>query len=486
MDNRLLSASDYNLLRSSNVIKLEEKFERFRTALPFLKTTEYQQGNHVCLLYDDDASMKTFCKEYISSGLKNGERVICLFDRMNYERILEILDLQGLDYFSQVVGNLIVKSCENSIMMGDEKKPKSIAALYAEIVGPYNRKETKKTRIITEMSVFLRNFPDSNELLELEAHINENLDDDVKLLCLYNSKSFDPRFLISVLQTHPFCAFENAIFKNVNYIPPQQYLSKDKDRVFLNAIMECMKKGRDLEQDIRDKSLLIEELMNLEKKLIQKNKELDEFTSIVSHELKSPLNLIKAYLDEIKDPELFGYYAERLAVKVNDSIHMVDNLLKLSRAGLIIREKQRVELDLTIRSVFYCLKPSDVNARLTIAPNFPGVVGDVSRLEQVFTNLISNSIQHRDPDKHELEIEVKYKIRNDEIIILYKDNGLGIKKEVLGRLFEPGYTTRDNGNGFGLVIVRKIIEAHGGVIKANSLGERMGASFIIRIPMGMK
>jgi C4-dicarboxylate-specific signal transduction histidine kinase len=482
MDN-MISVADSRFVKPNNVIKLEEKFERFRTALPFLRATQSQQGSHICLLYDNDAVLKTFCRDYITQGLKNGERVICLFDKLNRSQVLEILDMQIFDGFPQIMDNLIVKNQDNSCFMNSVNQSDTLAVLFSETINSFNREENKKTRIITEMSIFFGVFSQINELFELEAKINERLTDDVSLLCLYNTKVFESKFLISVLQAHPYCAFDNMVFKNLNYIPPEQYLSNDKDKVFLNAIMDCMRKSRDLEQDLSDKSLLIEELMTLEKKLMQKNKELDDFTSIVSHELKNPLNLIKAYLEEMKEPEAFQVFAGRLSSKVNDSLSMIDNMLQLSRAGLTIREKQKVELDMMIRSVFYCLKPSEMKAKLNIAGNFPPVYGDLARLEQVFTNLISNSMQHRDPEKQELEIEVKFKQHDGEIIILYKDNGLGIKKDRLNRLFEPGFTTRDNGNGFGLVIVKKIIEAHGGDIRANSLGEKMGASFIIKLPL---
>lgn len=225
----------------------------------------------------------------------------------------------------------------------------------------------------------------------------------------------------------------------------------------------------------------------IEQELINKNKELNDFTYRVSHDLKSPINLIKGFVMEIgEDPSLFDKYFKRIIEQADDLLNFINSLLKLSRAGRVIGYKESIDMEILIKKIFYPAKPPDMKAQLTLDLPLDSIIGDPGSLDQVFSNLIYNSIRYRDPDKEILEITVRCFKDNNRAVISFKDNGIGIDEVSIDRIFNVGFTgTRGKGTGFGLAIVKKIINAHNGSITVKSDGKELGTEFIITLPLTM-
>lgn len=228
-----------------------------------------------------------------------------------------------------------------------------------------------------------------------------------------------------------------------------------------------------------------EERLRIEKELLDKNRELSDFAYMVSHDLKGTINLLKGFLLAIKDdPPLFDQYYEKVLNSFDRIIAFVNNLLNLSRAGRIIDEKIEVNLKDLLERTFKEVKTDEVNAEMMIDDSDLVIIGDLEKIRQVFYNLLRNSIQNRDPKKDKLYINIDLKKDRKECTIILRDNGSGIESEFLGKIFNAGFTLRkEKGNGFGLAIVKKIIEAHGGTIWAESPGPGRGITFYIRIPL---
>ncbi|MCE1248906.1 MAG: response regulator [Firmicutes bacterium] len=222
-----------------------------------------------------------------------------------------------------------------------------------------------------------------------------------------------------------------------------------------------------------------------EEELIEKNQELNDFTYIVSHDLKSPLNKIKGFLMLIS--ENHNMFDELFPIVIKQSetlISFIDRLLELSRAGKVIDDKININLDYLVNKVFTIAKPPDISVQFSVNGSLPVISGDPIRMEQVFSNLFNNSISFRDPSKKTLVIEVGSKIYKNFALISVKDNGVGIKHEKLDRVFDICYTEgRKGGTGFGLTITKKVIEAHGGNIWADSHGENKGTTIFMKIPL---
>lgn len=222
----------------------------------------------------------------------------------------------------------------------------------------------------------------------------------------------------------------------------------------------------------------------MQKDLVEKNRELNDFVYVVSHDLKNPLNIIKGFLNLIKEePENFNNYFPRVIRQADFLVDFIDKLLHLSRAGRVIGEKTYIDPGLIARQIFHTSKPEDVEAKLEIRGMIPKIKCDAERLAQALRNVLENSIKYRDPEKEKLVIEMTHKKAGKNVTLRIRDNGLGMTKEQLKKIFNAGYTVdAGSGTGFGLPIARKIIEAHGGKIWASSPGLKNGSEFFIRMP----
>ena len=220
-----------------------------------------------------------------------------------------------------------------------------------------------------------------------------------------------------------------------------------------------------------------------EKELLAKNRELNDFTHIVSHDLKGEINLILNYLELIKNnPEEMEEYYERPMAIGTRLLDFIDNLLSLSRAGKVIGEKVDVNVEEEIKQVFDIYAKPESSARLSFVTPVPCIRTDPICLRQLFSNLIQNSINYRDTKKEMLIIEVSFVKDEDNIRIIYKDNGAGIPEKYLNDIFRPGFRLKKGkGTGFGLSIVKKIVDAHNGKIHVKS-GIGKGTEFSMELP----
>ncbi len=228
----------------------------------------------------------------------------------------------------------------------------------------------------------------------------------------------------------------------------------------------------------------VTERKRMEQELINRNRELSDFSYRVSHDLKSPLNILKGYLLALEEePEKQALFLPRLRKQANRITEFIDRLLSLSRAGKVLRDKKKVPIKPLVENCI--LKTAgDAPILFTTDFQFDSVDGDIESLMLVFTNLFENSIKYCNPRREKVEISVKGRKTGSDILIEVKDNGIGIKSEELDNIFLPGYALKkDRSTGFGLAIVKKIIEAHGGSISARSDGPDKGTSFIIRFPL---
>ncbi len=237
---------------------------------------------------------------------------------------------------------------------------------------------------------------------------------------------------------------------------------------------------------VEDLNKTTEELKLARNKLEEKidevekiNKELDDFTYIVSHDLKEPLRGVKAFtklLVEDYSPKL-DQEAKNYITTISDSSsrmsRLIEDLLNLSRIGRIGSVEPDVDLNELLSDVkkdlAYSLEEKKVDLKL--AKEFPKVTCDRVRIREVFTNLISNAIKYSKKDVKPI-IEVGYSKKDKFYEFFVKDNGLGIEKEYYDRVFKIFQRLHakgeHEGTGAGLTIVKKIVENHGGSIWVES------------------
>ena len=207
-----------------------------------------------------------------------------------------------------------------------------------------------------------------------------------------------------------------------------------------------------------------------------------EFIGNVSHELKTPIFNIQGYILTLLDGGLYDEevnmkYLKRTSKSVDRMINIVEDLevitrLETEETQLEIGEFNIVELAKDVLDQLE-LKANESKIELSIQKEILGefVLGDIDKIQQVFANLVSNSIKY---GKEGGRTEVRFFDMNENILIEIADDGIGISEMDLPRLFERFYRVDKNrsrkigGTGLGLAIVKHIIEAHNQTINVRS------------------
>jgi signal transduction histidine kinase len=206
----------------------------------------------------------------------------------------------------------------------------------------------------------------------------------------------------------------------------------------------------------------------VETRLRQQNERLESFASIVSHDLRNPLNTADGWLEmarEDGDGEAF----ERVADSHDRMRELIEDVLAMVRAGRDVEDPDPVDVDDVATDAWEQVATGE--ASLTVAESFT-LWGDRSRLMQLFENLFRNSVEHGATDTAGLAVTV------DRLAggFYVDDDGVGIPPEDRDCVFDTGYTTDEEGTGIGLGIVEDIATAHGWAVSADE-SDAGGARF---------
>jgi len=218
------------------------------------------------------------------------------------------------------------------------------------------------------------------------------------------------------------------------------------------------------------------------------------FISVISHELKTPVALIKGYAGTLRREDAnwdMDTVRESLEVIEEESdrlTRLIDNLLDASRlqAGQMRLDKTDVRLDrLAARTVNEFRTQTELHTfELDFPPDFPAVQADQERLRQVLSNLLSNAIKYS-PNKGRIIVSGRYD--DEQVYVAVTDQGIGIPIGERERIFDRFYrvetalSRRTQGAGLGLYLVKSVIEAHGGQIWVEG-NEGQGSTFVFTLP----
>lgn len=231
-------------------------------------------------------------------------------------------------------------------------------------------------------------------------------------------------------------------------------------------------------------------------KLQELDKLKNEFVSIASHELRTPMTAIRNYLWMAlnrSEEELPVELKEQLEVayqSVERLIHLVKDMLTVSRieAGKISLDKEKLDWNETVEQVHKELRPiadkKQIDFPIKTSEKSLKIFADKTRIMEVLQNIIGNALKFT-PDKGRVAVEIR--VEKDQVITTIEDTGPGIAEEDLKKLFTK-FTVintyekaKDSGTGLGLYISRQIVNLHDGTIEASSkLGE--GTTFSIFLP----
>ncbi|KAA9398111.1 PAS domain-containing sensor histidine kinase [Haloarcula sp. CBA1130] len=219
----------------------------------------------------------------------------------------------------------------------------------------------------------------------------------------------------------------------------------------------------------------ITERKRREQQLKHQNERLDEFVSIVSHDLRNPLNVASGrthlLLNDIEDGAV-REGLEEVAAAHERMARILDDTLTLARQGRVVGETASVSIETVAADAWQQVETED--ATLTVETE-ASIEADSERLQQLFENLYRNAIEHAGAECT-VVVSTPSHERNGFSIA---DDGPGIPPDDRELVFEHGYSTNSDGTGFGLSIVQSIAEAHGWSVTVSE-SEMGGARFDIR------
>jgi signal transduction histidine kinase len=225
----------------------------------------------------------------------------------------------------------------------------------------------------------------------------------------------------------------------------------------------------------------------------------DEFLAMLSHELRNPLAAIDGAVRLMQHKNLFdpqlAWARDVLGRQLEQLGRLIDDLLDISRIsrGKITLRREPVELVTVIARAVETVRPLIEARRHELRVQMPDrpvrLHGDLVRLTQVVSNLLTNAAKYSDDGGHiELLVSTAFGADGDQVEIRVQDSGIGIAADQLGQVFElfrqleNPLARKEGGLGVGLALARGLVEMHGGQIEAISPGIGRGSEFIVRLP----
>jgi two-component system, sensor histidine kinase and response regulator len=231
------------------------------------------------------------------------------------------------------------------------------------------------------------------------------------------------------------------------------------------------------------------ENLRKEKKLIEEN-----FITMVSHQLRSPLVAIAQYFETIMSGAVGEVSSEQANMlkkaknRLEGLLTLINDWLDIARmnTGELVKKFKPVSLHSLIKKQVEFLQPLAERSKVTLNIDSPQgndqVLGDEDTLEQVFSNLISNAIKYNREDG---EVQITTRENQETITADIRDSGIGIPKDKIPYLFQQFFqvtrTSKGKGSGLGLTIAKKIVDAHNGRIDVTS-EEDKGSTFSVTLP----
>jgi signal transduction histidine kinase len=268
-------------------------------------------------------------------------------------------------------------------------------------------------------------------------------------------------------------------------------IARFKQRIMLTSIgvmgilflilLFIVRRGEGIIQKRAGERLMLREKLNQAERLAS----LGEMVAAVSHEIRNPLGIISSTAELLKeklkrtDPE--DRLADVIVEEANRLNGIVTDFLDFARPPAPNLMACRVEEILERNLKFLAPEIANRGYRVhrQISPDLPDVQADPGLLYQAFLNVLINAMQAMPKGG---EITVKISVENHTLRAVFLDNGPGLPDEVLGKIWDPFFTTKDKGSGLGLPIVKKIVSGLGGSVSLEN-AETGGARVTISFPL---
>lgn len=385
-----------------------------------------------------------------------------------------------------------------SVLKEQTPKERNLAEFYFDI---YDYSSKSEERLVWkgnlpfhELLNVCKNLLGEERTREILDHYNHFYDDPEK-----ENGQADPRFVNHIERILSGAVGSSSARLIISSLANEEEVELKDVVQLLKDTSEISKLNKELRATSQDLISRTAELIEANERLQNMDEEKDDFISTVTHELRTPLTSIKAFIEIIQDnPDIEQTQRDKFLTNMNNEIDRMSRLINqvldmeklesgtLSLAMEKVSPYQIIEDSLLTMNHLFQTKNIKIEKDLENIKNVV-IQGERDRLKQVFVNILSNSTKYIDSKNG--VISLYGKVEKDNIILSIKDNGRGIKKENIDRIFEKFFQARDQtrkkpkGSGLGLSITKRILDLHHGEIKVESqFGS--GATFIISLPTG--
>jgi signal transduction histidine kinase len=440
-------------------------------------------GDHLCLVYETPEQQWDAVIPYIAEGLARNEACLYVIDDRALDEVRQAFLARGVDVDEHVrSGQLTFATKREAYLRSSSFDPAAMIAFLDQTVQAAVAAGRHGFRVTAEMTWALGPECGCDRLIEYEARLSHFFPGSrASAICQYNRKRFSADIIRDVLRTHPLAILGNQVCPNLYYETPGMVLGQESTEQRVEWMVQQLQRYR-----------------TAERKLERAVQARDEFLSVASHELNTPLTSLKLQVQSLTrtlargdttvlTPEKVARTAERTDRQLRRLSRLVSDLLDVSRihANKLKLMLEPVDLRELVADVVDRTSAEFTRAgvRLDIAPS-PKIVGlwDRSRLEQVLINLLSNALKYGAGKP--VRVEVKWDGERARLAVV--DQGLGLREEDRARIFERFEraisANEASGLGLGLYIAREVVQAHGGDISVESrLGE--GSTFAVTLPL---
>ncbi len=455
----------------------------------------------------------------------SGEEALKKIIRQTYALIILDVQMPGMDGFEvaeAISGYSKSKDTSIIFLSAVSVDKKFITRGYSSGGVDYITKPVDSDILLLKVKTFYKLYEQTKQLNDIHKALREEI--DVRKIAQLELKE-RMQELRSILESIPQIAFTAKSDGTIEFVNQQWFQYANWDQEFPNAhpedknLQEEWRKliiaGEPLTMEIRLKktgqdefkwhllkSLPVKENDQIvkwvgtftdieEQKQAEQKK--DEFMSIASHELKTPLTSIKAYMQllersvtNIEDGSI-RQFVSRTQNQIEKLQKLIEDLLDVSKieSGKLQFNMHDFDFDQLLKSVIETVQQTHPNCTITqMGDARVRIVADEARIEQVISNFLSNAIKYS-PDCQKVDVETV--VADGQLTVMVKDYGIGIQKEKQLRIFEKFFRAEESANrftglGIGLYICAEIIRRHGGSFGVDSEPGK-GSNFYFTIPV---
>ncbi|HEX8441363.1 MEDS domain-containing protein [Archangium sp.] len=460
------------------------------------------EGDHVCFIYEHLEEHVAALVPYIQQGLERGERCVYSVDEHDISEVVAVLRAHGVDVEGEQARKALVfftqrEAClRNGVFV-----PEFLIALIRQLERKSLAEGFTGLRTTGEMTWTLGSESGCQGLIRYEALLNRYLPGSHALtVCQYHRSRFRPEVIRDVIRSHPMALIGDEVFENLFYETPEMLLGEESAARRVEWMMTQLRRVRAAERTLVSLGTRLAEQAQENARLYEEAREAvrtrDDFLSVASHELKTPLTPLQlrlqalrreaeAYAGEVVPRERVARLVEGAEQQLRRLAALVDDLLDVSRlaTGQVLLNLQDVDLAEVAREVVARFAPRSEQAGSPVELQAVPVMGrwDRLRVEQVVTNLLSNALKYGQGRP----VRVRVEGGPEWAVLEVRDEGIGIADEHRSRIFgkfERAVSGRHYGGlGLGLYITHQLVETMGGRIQVRSqLGQ--GSTFRVELP----